>query len=93
MSPSGSSPTQITLTQKQRDEIAAQVQDSSPTKRKSYIRRGKVLERVPVSPATLYRWIADGKFPAPIALGGGRAVAWNEDSIDQWMAARESSQK
>jgi prophage regulatory protein len=41
----------------------------------------------PVNKATIYRWIAESKFPAPINLGG-RAVAWNSEDLDAWMDAR-----
>jgi prophage regulatory protein len=83
---------QITLTQKQTDQIAALVKESNPGKSK-LIRLPSVLARVPYSRPSLYRLIKLGKFPRPIALGGGRAVAWYEHSIDEWIAARESSQQ
>ena len=45
---------------------------------------------VPVSHATLWRWIKAGKFPAPLNLSGngGRVTAWRTVEIDEWMAAR-----
>ena len=35
----------------------------------------------------LWRDVRDGKFPAPIELGPN-SVAWFEDEIDDWLAAR-----
>ncbi len=40
-----------------------------------------------LSPATLYRYIATGRFPRPVCLGD-RAVGWPGDVIEQWIATR-----
>jgi excisionase family DNA binding protein len=45
---------------------------------------------VPVTRATIYRWVAQGLLPAPHSLGGGAAVAWKESEIQKWMDERES---
>ncbi|RTL86440.1 MAG: AlpA family phage regulatory protein [Hyphomicrobiales bacterium] len=55
-----------------------------------YLRKPAVLERVPVSDATLDRWVAAGLFPKPVKLGP-RAVAWLESQIESWEAARVQS--
>nr|WP_284692582.1 AlpA family phage regulatory protein [Paraburkholderia terrae] len=47
-----------------------------------------VLEAVGVSKSTLYQWIKDGHFVAPVRLGP-RAVAWRSDDVDAWMASRQ----
>jgi predicted DNA-binding transcriptional regulator AlpA len=39
-----------------------------------------------VSAATLYRWIAAGKFPRPIHIGK-RVSAWLSDDVDAWIEA------
>lgn len=40
---------------------------------------------------TVYRWVRDGKLPAPVRLSpGGRAVGWYEDELDSFLAARSS---
>jgi prophage regulatory protein len=53
-----------------------------------FLRLTEVRNRVPFGRATIYRKIAEGKFPKPYDMGGGRAVAWLESDIDAWIAAR-----
>tara|TARA_B100000787_G_C16087367_1_gene247293 strand:+ start:571 stop:750 length:180 start_codon:yes stop_codon:yes gene_type:complete len=43
-----------------------------------------------VSPATIYRWIKKGKFPAPIHLGANM-VRWKASDIEAWIAEREGA--
>ena len=43
-----------------------------------------------VSPATIYRWINEGKFPAPIHLGANM-VRWKVSDIEAWIAEREGA--
>lgn len=53
---------------------------------KRLIRFPEVLRRVPYSKATLYRKIAEGKFPKQIKLdANGRAVAFLESEVDAWI--------
>lgn len=40
----------------------------------------EVLRNVPVSRATLYSWIEQGRFPKPIKIGA-RAVAWRSEQV------------
>ena len=40
-----------------------------------------------LSRSTLYNRMAEGRFPAPIALGG-RAVGWIEAEIQGWLEER-----
>jgi predicted DNA-binding transcriptional regulator AlpA len=42
---------------------------------------------LPVSPATLWRWVAQGRFPAPFHLGSNTTV-WEADKIEQFLAQR-----
>ena len=44
-----------------------------------------------VSPATIYRWIKEGRFPKPIRLGANM-VRWKASDIESWVAERETSQ-
>jgi len=53
----------------------------------SLLRLPVVIGRVGYSRSQIYALIACGKFPAPCPLGA-RAVAWDSDSIDEWIAAR-----
>lgn len=49
-----------------------------------FITKDQVLQLLPVSRATLYRYIKSGKFPDSIKLG--RLALWNVDDIRSWMA-------
>ena len=51
------------------------------------IRRKQVECRVGLKRSTLYQRIAEGTFPAPVALGA-RAVGWIESEVDQWLRDR-----
>ncbi|MDN8000949.1 helix-turn-helix transcriptional regulator [Burkholderia multivorans] len=51
------------------------------------IRLREVRTRVGLGASTLYRYLAAGKFPRPVEIGGGR-VAWLESEIDAWIAGR-----
>ncbi len=52
------------------------------------LRRKQVESRTGLSRSTIYARIAEGSFPRPIDLGGGRAVGWVEAEIDAWLQAR-----
>ena len=41
-----------------------------------------------VSPATIYRWIKEGKFPKPVRLGANM-VRWKASDIEEWMIQKE----
>jgi prophage regulatory protein len=51
------------------------------------IRLPEVQHRVGLGRSTIYRWMAEGKFPKPVQLGG-YSVAWAENEIDRWVADR-----
>jgi len=51
------------------------------------IRLREVRMRVGLGASTVYRYLAAGKFPRPVEIGGGR-VAWLESEIDAWIASR-----
>jgi prophage regulatory protein len=42
---------------------------------------------LPVSPATIWRWVQSGKFPKPIKLGP-RVTAWHKADIEHFIAAQ-----
>ena len=50
------------------------------------IRLSEVMSRVSLSRTTIYNRMNDGTFPKSVKLGS-RAVAWQESSIDEWIAA------
>lgn len=41
--------------------------------------------RLPVSPATVWRWVAQSKFPAPFKLGPNTTV-WDLDQVEAFLA-------
>jgi prophage regulatory protein len=42
---------------------------------------------LPVSPATVWRWVRESKFPAPFKLGASVTV-WDADAVDAFIAQR-----
>jgi len=42
--------------------------------------------KLPVSPATIWRWVRDGKFPKPFKLGDSVTV-WCADEVEAHIAA------
>jgi len=57
------------------------------TKVPRFLRLPEVLDRTGLSRTTLYELVARREFPHPISLSL-RAVAWIEEQVEQWMAAR-----
>ena len=49
------------------------------------LRLPEVITRIGLSRSTIYFRINEGTFPAPIKLGGGRAVGFLESEIDEWL--------
>lgn len=48
-----------------------------------FLRLPEVKDRTGLSRSTLYLRISQGRFPAPVSLGG-RAVGWIESEINDW---------
>lgn len=47
---------------------------------------------LPVSPATIWRWVKDGKFPKPFTMGM-RCTAWNKSAVDTWLAEAQVAER
>lgn len=47
---------------------------------------------LPVSPATLWRWVKDGTFPSPFKLGQNTTV-WDADEIDLWLEKQRGAKQ
>jgi predicted DNA-binding transcriptional regulator AlpA len=47
---------------------------------------------LPVSPATIWRWVKEGTFPVPFKLGQNTTV-WVADQIDQWIDKQREAQQ
>jgi prophage regulatory protein len=50
-----------------------------------YIRQRQLLKILPVSPATLWRWVGSGDFVQPVRLGRN-VTAWRMEDIHSWMS-------
>jgi len=44
---------------------------------------------LPVGPATIWRWVRAGRFPAPFKLGKGTTV-WDAVAVENFLAARRN---
>jgi len=53
-----------------------------------YQTRKQVESLFKISPATIYRWIKEGKFPTPVRLGAN-IVRWKASDIEAWMMQKE----
>jgi prophage regulatory protein len=52
-----------------------------------FLRMPTVMRMTGLGRSTIYRLIANRKFPSPVRLGP-RAVAWRRTDLDQWSEAR-----
>lgn len=52
-----------------------------------YLRRPGVEEITGLSRSTIYKLMSEGEFPRPIKITG-KAVAWPESAIAEWLASR-----
>jgi prophage regulatory protein len=50
---------------------------------KALIRIGEVCELVGVSRSTIYHWVSEGTFPAPVRISK-HSVRWKVDEIEGW---------
>lgn len=56
----------------------------------SILRRRDVEVRTGLSRSTIYLRLSEGRFPAPVKLGG-RAVGWVESEIQAWLTEQVSN--
>ena len=62
---------------------------SNPDQPKRLIRKPEVRQKTGLCNAHLYALIAEGNFPPQIKLvKGGRASAWLESEVDEWIDQR-----
>ena len=52
-----------------------------------FLRMPTVMRMTGLGRSTIYRLIAEHKFPSPVRLGP-RAVAWRSSDLDEWSEAR-----
>lgn len=51
------------------------------------LNRAAVLARLGITKTTLYRWMREDGFPAPLRCGA-RAVRWPASELEAWIASR-----
>lgn len=55
---------------------------------KCFLREAQLVPHmIPVSPATLWRWVREGTFPRPVRLSS-RITAWRTEDVERWIKAR-----
>ena len=69
------------------DEDAIRVPSHASARVTRLIRLREVQHRIGLGRSTIYRWMAEGRFPKPVQLGG-YAVAWAEDDVEAWITER-----
>jgi prophage regulatory protein len=57
---------------------------STPSANPAFYRLRDVIRITALSRSTIYRRITEGRFPAPVHLGG-RASGWPRTSLQQWI--------
>lgn len=56
----------------------------------SYNRQAGLIPGIlPISQATLWRWVSKGEFPKPVKLSP-RITAWRVADVSRWLADRQS---
>lgn len=55
-----------------------------------HLRRAAVEDLTGLARSTIYDLMAKGQFPRPVKLTG-KAVAWPESKITEWLAQREAA--
>lgn len=45
---------------------------------------------IPAAPATIWRWVKEGKFPTPFKLAT-RTTVWDRDTVEAWIMSKSSN--
>ena len=61
--------------------------DASPATLRLLLRLPAVVMMTGLARSTIYRLIAQDKFPPPVQLSS-RAIAWRRDDVEQWSSTR-----
>ena len=56
-----------------------------------FIRLKEVMHVTGLGRSSIYNYMAEGRFPKTVSLGG-RAVAWVESEVEQWIEDRLAEQ-
>jgi predicted DNA-binding transcriptional regulator AlpA len=70
----------------------AENQKDAEARQRRLLRLPAIQQRVPWSRSTIWRKVRAGEFPQPIRLGGN-SIAWLEDEVQAWIAARISASR
>ena len=57
------------------------------------IRMDELSKRLGLAKSTLYKMLAEKKFPRGFRINGGKATGWLSSTIDQWLLDRADSVK
>ena len=66
------------------------VRCTAPRMMPEILRVRHVLQLIPISRSTLWRWVDAGDFPLPVRLGGpkSRAIGWFRTVVEEWIRDR-----
>ncbi len=67
--------------------VPVPAQSGTGPRQRRLLRRAEVEEWTSLRKSTIYKWIQQGKFPAPVPLGDKTAV-WLESDIEAWIDAK-----
>lgn len=56
-------------------------------------RMSQLQKMIGLAPSTIYRLIAQGRFPKPFKICGGRAAGWKMETLEDWMRDRSEITK
>ena len=56
----------------------------------TFLRLPSVLQITGLGRSTIYRMVADNRFPRPVRIGQ-RAIAWRQSDLESWSEARPTS--
>ena len=60
---------------------------SADTQGAVFLRMPSILRMTGLGRSTIYRLMAERKFPSPVKLAG-RAIGWRRTDLDRWIEAR-----
>lgn len=75
-----------TATIKAKPRKETEASPAPPINPRTLFRLSDLCESLGVSRSTIYRWMSEGEFPAPVHISE-RAVRWRSEDIEQWKNA------
>ena len=68
----------------QHEAVACEVSVCQRESRRVFLRESDVLELIPISRTTLWRWVRQGTFPRPVKLSNAVTV-WKAGKVQAWI--------